>query len=46
MELSLKYLSTPITISANGLKCNFEQLNNIVQAKFQEYSPNKEIRNK
>jgi hypothetical protein len=36
MELSWKYLNTPITISANGLKCNFDQLKNIVQAKYKE----------
>ena len=42
MEMSWKYLATPITISANGLKCNFEELKNIVQEKFQEYGKIKE----
>ena len=44
LKMNLKYLATPITISANGLKCNFEQLSNIVQAKFKEYCPNQDIK--
>jgi hypothetical protein len=36
MEISWKYLGTPITISASGLKCNFEQLKNLILIQFRE----------
>ncbi len=36
MEMSLKYLATPITISANSLNCNFEELKSILLLKFDE----------
>jgi hypothetical protein len=36
MEMSLKYLGTPVTISANGLKCNFDELKTIIMSKFKE----------
>jgi hypothetical protein len=37
MSLNLKMYGSPIGISANGLKCNFNELENIVNKKFTEF---------
>lgn len=44
MQMNFKNLGSPICISANGLQCNFQELENILQKKFEEFKSKKTSR--
>ena len=41
MQMNFKSFGSPISISANGLQCNFQELKNILQEKFAEFKTKK-----
>ena len=43
MQLTLNIYDSPISISANGLQCSFEELKNILDAKFANFKTNKKV---
>lgn len=43
MLMNLRKYGSPISISANGLQCNFKELKNILDQKFAEFKTNKQV---
>ena len=43
MQMNFRSYGSPISISANGLQCSFDELKNILEIKFAEFKTNKQI---
>ncbi len=43
MQINFKSFGSPISIAANGLQYNFEELKNILDKKFEEFKTNRQV---